>query len=148
MYETIRIVKKLRPKYVIWENVKNLLSVKHKHNFDAYLKIMEDLGYINYYQVLNAKDYGIPQNRKRCFMVSVLGEYAYNFAEKQKLHLKLKDMLEEQVDEKYYLSKGVKGYGNKALNETIEGIELEDGDYIDTYNRKIKKILQVQLQLE
>lgn len=63
MYETLRIVEKLKPKYVIWENVKNLLSKKHRHNFDAYLKSMEDLGYHNDYKVLNAKDYGIPQNR-------------------------------------------------------------------------------------
>ena len=58
MYETIRIVEKLKPSYVIWENVKNLLSAKHKHNFDAYLETMTHLGYKSYYQVLNAKDYG------------------------------------------------------------------------------------------
>ena len=67
MYETIRIVEELKPKYVVWENVKNLLSKKHKHNFDAYLETMESLGYVNCYQVLNAKDYGIPQNRERVF---------------------------------------------------------------------------------
>lgn len=72
MYETIRIVEELRPKYVIWENVKNLLSKKHRHNFDAYLETMEKLGYSNFYQVLNAKDYGIPQNRERVFTVSIL----------------------------------------------------------------------------
>lgn len=65
MYETLRIVEKLKPKYVIWENVKNLLSQKHRHNFDAYQEAMRGLGYSNYYQVLNAKDYGIPQNRER-----------------------------------------------------------------------------------
>jgi DNA (cytosine-5)-methyltransferase 1 len=75
MYETIRIVGKLRPKYVIWENVKNVLSAKHKHNFDNYLTAMSSLGYTNYYQVLNAKDYGIPQNRERVFTVSILKDY-------------------------------------------------------------------------
>ena len=65
MYETLRIVKKLKPKYVIWENVKNLLGERNRHNFDNYLEEMERLGYKNYYQVLNAKDYGIPQNRER-----------------------------------------------------------------------------------
>lgn len=64
MYETLRIVEKLKPKYVIWENVKNLLSAKHRHNFDAYLERMTELGYKNYYQVLNAKDFGVPQNRE------------------------------------------------------------------------------------
>jgi DNA (cytosine-5)-methyltransferase 1 len=156
MYETIRIVEKLKPKYVIWENVKNLLSKKHRHNFDAYLETMKQLGYTNYYQVLNAKDYGIPQNRERVFTVSILGDVKYDFPKgnkydnkidvignympsghnasrivnenglaptvkenhgtvtavainfefppKQPLKLKLKDMLEDNVDEKYYLS--------------------------------------------
>ena len=65
MYETLRIVNKLKPKIVIWENVKNLLNEKHIHNFEKYLEIMEQLGYKNYYKVLNAKNYGVPQNRKR-----------------------------------------------------------------------------------
>lgn len=140
MYETIRIVSKLKPKYVIWENVKNLLSVKHRHNFDAYLEIMENLGYENHYQVLNAKDYGIPQNRERVFTISILKESIvyddynsnirkdqdlttncgsstirngwkiieceqnFTFPLKQELTLRLKDMLENEVDEKYYLS--------------------------------------------
>ena len=79
MYETIRIVGKLKPKYVIWENVKNLLSKKHIHNFNAYLEKMENIGYKNYYQVLNAKDYGIPQNRERVFTISILGNSDYEF---------------------------------------------------------------------
>ena len=104
MYETLRIVEKLKPKYVIWENVKNLLSKKHRHNFDAYLDAMGGLGYANYYQVLNAKDYGIPQNRERVFTISILGGGAFEFPPKQELKLRLKDLLEEEVDEKYYLS--------------------------------------------
>ena len=79
MYETIRIVKKLKPKYVIWENVRNILSKKHIHNFNAYLETMEQLGYTNYYQVLNAKDYGIPQNRERVFTISILGNKQFEF---------------------------------------------------------------------
>ena len=68
MYETLRIVEKLKPKYVIWENVKNILSVKHRHNFDAYQDKMSELGYRNYFQVLNAKDYGIPH---RSFNINI-----------------------------------------------------------------------------
>lgn len=106
MYETIRIVEKLNPKYVIWENVKNLLSKKHIHNFNAYLEAMEELGYYSYYQVLNAKDYGIPQNRERVFTVSIRKDInkLFTFPPKQELKLKLKDLLEDEVDEKYYLS--------------------------------------------
>ena len=129
MYETIRIVEKLKPKYIIWENVKNLLSKKHRHNFDAYLDAMEKLGYNNYYQVLNAKDYGIPQNRERVFTISIrddsgirkgaflgtfyLEDYEANnfeFPPKQELKLKLKDMLEDEVDEKYYLTNSMIEY--------------------------------------
>lgn len=106
MYETIRIVEKLKPKYVIWENVKNIISKKHRHNFDNYLERMEELGYVNHYQVLNAKDYGIPQNRERVFTISIKKELnqEFTFPEKQELKIKLKDMLEENVDEKYFLS--------------------------------------------
>lgn len=122
MYETIRIVEKLKPKYVIWENVKNILGKKHIHNYQAYLKIMEKLGYANYSQVLNAKDYGIPQNRERVFVVSIRddGYFSpntadivddettnFDFPPKQELKLKLKDMLEDEVDEKYYISDGM-----------------------------------------
>lgn len=105
MYENIRIIEKLKPKYVIWENVKNLLSKKHIHNFNAYLEAMEQLGYNNFYQVLNSKDYGIPQNRERLFCVSVLGEYSsFCFPSPIQLQLKLKDMLDYEVDKKYYLT--------------------------------------------
>lgn len=112
MYETLRIVNKLKPKYVVWENVKNLISDKHWHNFNNYLQQMQNLGYDSYYNVLNAKDYGIPQNRERVFTISIrqdLDSNGYYFPEKQKLKLRLKDMLDKSVDEKYYLS-------DKAIN--------------------------------
>ena len=103
LYETIRIVEKIKPKYVIWENVKNVISKKHRHNFDNYLSRMEQLGYTNSYKVLNAKDYGIPQNRERIFVVSILGKNKiFNFPEKQELKLTLKDFLQNNVDEYYY----------------------------------------------
>lgn len=109
MYETLRIVEKLKPKYVIWENVKNLLSKKHRHNFDAYLKSMEDLGYHNEYKILNAKDYGIPQNRERVFTVSIRKDLGaefmnFRFPEPIELKTKLNDILEPVVNEKFYLS--------------------------------------------
>lgn len=105
MYETIRIVGKIRPKYVLWENVKNILSKKHKHNFDAYIETMKNLGYTSYYQVLNAKDYGIPQNRERVYTISIRNDInkSFNFPDREILDLRLRDMLEENVEEKYYL---------------------------------------------
>ena len=104
LYETLRIVEKLRPKYVIWENVKNLLSKKHVHNWNTYAERMEEMGYTNYCQVLNAKDYGVPQNRERVFTVSILGKSAFSFPPRRPLTRHLKDVLESEVDEKYYLS--------------------------------------------
>ena len=133
MYETIRIVEKLKPKYVIWENVKNLLSKKHKHNFDAYLKTMEQLGYTNYYQILNAKDYGIPQNRERVFIVSIRKDIdnGFEFPKAVPLQLRLKDMLDDEVDEKYYLSKEQIDRINNS-NFMQEKKRLQEKDYVDT----------------
>ncbi len=127
MYETLRIVEKLKPKYVIWENVKNVISKKHKHNYDKYCNKMSELGYMNYGQVLNAKDYGIPQNRERVFTISIRKDLnqTFEFPQKQELKLKLKDMLEDDVDEKYYLSdKAIEGrlttnYQKYKLEENI-----------------------------
>ena len=104
MYETLRIVENLKPKYVIWENVKNIISKKHVHNFNNYINRMSELGYKSFYKVLNAKDYGIPQNRERVFTVSILDGSNYEFPKPMPLNLKLKDMLEDEVDEKYFLS--------------------------------------------
>lgn len=106
MYETLRIVSKVKPKIVVWENVKNVLSPKHRHNFDNYLQRMSDMGYVNYYQVLNAKDYNVPQNRERVFTISILGGHEkFEFPVKEELQVSLKDVLESEVDEKYLLDK-------------------------------------------
>lgn len=105
MYETLRIVEKIKPRIVIWENVKGLLSPKHRHNYDAYLQRMSDMGYTNHYQVMNAKHYGIPQNRERIFTVSLLdGSADFKFPEKQELKTRLKDILENAVEERFYLT--------------------------------------------
>ena len=91
-------------KYLLLENVKNLVSKKFKADFDSWLSFLSSLGYTNYWQVLNAKDYGIPQHRERVFCVSIRGEHtAFVFPEKRELTLRLKDMIDEHVDEKYYL---------------------------------------------
>lgn len=105
LWECQKVISVKRPKYLLMENVKNLVGKKHKHNFDKWLEWLEEQGYTNYWQVLNAKDYGIPQNRERVFCVSILGEHEhYVFSEKQELQLRLKDMLEEDVDEKYFMT--------------------------------------------
>ena len=139
MYETIRITKKLKPKYVIWENVKNLLSKKHKHNFDKYLEILKELGYKNYYQVLNSKDYGIPQNRERVFTISIRNDIEKNFVfpEKQELKLKLKDMLEDNVDGKYYIEDDLLQHIIKTKQEHPEYTQY------DRYNGEFEQLCRV-----
>lgn len=93
-----------KPKYLLMENVKNLVGKKNKPDFDRWCQKLEELGYKNHWQVLNAKDYGVPQNRERVFMVSILDNGEYKFPEKEVLNIRLKDVLEREVEEKYYLS--------------------------------------------
>lgn len=94
------------PQVLLMENVPLVISKSNGnlHNFQLWRSKLESLGYNNFVQLVNSKDHGIPQNRNRCFMVSILGDYHYTFPKKRKLELKLKDMLEDKVDEKYYLS--------------------------------------------
>ena len=109
---------KEKPQILIMENVKEVLSAK---GWREWVSFLEKLGYSNYAEVLNSAHYGIPQHRERCFMVSILGDYNYKFPKRMKLKDRLKDFLEKEVDEKYYLSdkmisyissKGTKNYSN------------------------------------
>lgn len=92
------------PQVLLMENVPDVIGKKNYDDFMKWYAALENMGYQSYYKVLNAKDYGIPQNRERCFMVSIIGKFNYQFPKKIHLELRLKDMLEEQVDDKYYLS--------------------------------------------
>ena len=106
LYECEKIIEAKKPKYLLLENVKNLVGKKFKPQFDEWLGYLEGLGYTNYWQVLNAKDYGVPQNRERVFVVSVLGDHKpYKFADKIPLDKCIADILEDEVDEKYYINK-------------------------------------------
>lgn len=108
LYESLRIIEKTKPEIVIWENVKNLLSKRHEHNWQNYCDRMSDLGYDTITQVMNAKDYGIPQNRERVFTLSIkrmgrlVKSYIHPFP--RPLEKRLKDFLEDEVGEKYYLT--------------------------------------------
>lgn len=92
------------PQILLMENVPQVHGTKNKKDFYAWCRVLEELGYHNYWQDLNAKGYGIPQNRNRCFMISLLGDYFYSFPNPMKLQVRLKDFLDKKVDEKYYLS--------------------------------------------
>lgn len=105
LWECEKVIKTSRPKVLLMENVKNLVGKKNKPNFDRWLDLLEEHGYTNYWEILNAKDYGVPQNRERVFVVSILGNHKpYTFPEKVELSKSLSDILEKDTDEKYYLS--------------------------------------------
>ena len=105
LWECERIIESVKPKYLLMENVKPLVGDVNLPNFSIWLKTLEDMGYRNYWQVLNAKDYGIPQNRERVFCVSILKELntSYGFPKPIKLNKTLKYLLEDDVAESYYL---------------------------------------------
>lgn len=107
-FDALRIIEETQPKVAIAENVKNLTSKKFAVQFKIVLDSLKAAGYNNYWQVLNAKDYGIPQNRERVFIVSIrkdIDNGGFKFPEAFPLELRLKDMLEDEVDEKFYLQK-------------------------------------------
>lgn len=139
MFETLRIVKDIKPKYILWENVKNVLSEQHIHNFDKYITLLENLGYFSYYQVLNAKDFGIPQNRERIYVVSVRNDITdwFFFPNKEPLEKSIKDFLDVDVPQKYYLS-------SRMLNYCMD--DKEDTNYprrerfLSNINRKNQNI--------
>lgn len=106
-YDALRIISEVKPKWAICENVKALTGKKFKNEFKSVLDGLNEVGYNNYWQVLNAKDYGLPQNRERVFIVSIRKDLDcgnFCFPQKQELTLKAKDLLESVVDEKYYIN--------------------------------------------
>ena len=109
LWEVERILNELKttnslPQILLMENVPQVHGSDNVEHFNKWQLALENMGYKNYFQDLIATDYGIPQTRNRCFMVSILGDYNYTFPKPIPLKLKLKDMLEDNVDEKYYLS--------------------------------------------
>jgi DNA (cytosine-5)-methyltransferase 1 len=131
LWECERIIRAVKPKYLLMENVKNLVGQKHKHNFIKWLKVLESIGYKNWWKVLNAKDYGVPQNRERVFVVSILGGTEYLFPNPIKLEKRLKDILEPVVDEKYYLS-------NKLIEGFMRRIDRQDSGFAREINIRDK----------
>lgn len=92
------------PQMLLMENVPDVVGTNNIKHFAEWVRKLESLGYYNKWETLNAKDYGIPQNRERCFMVSLQGDYYYEFPQPKPLELRLEDMLEDDVPESYYLS--------------------------------------------
>lgn len=119
------------PQVLLMENVPQVISKKNINDFNKWLDFLASIGYTSTYKVLNAKDYGIPQNRRRCFMVSILGNENYVFPKGQVLKLKLKDLCDEIVDEKYFLSEEqIKSIEFSSFNQNKQ--RIQDKDICDT----------------
>ena len=133
LWENIRLLKQAKnegvaPKYIMFENVKNLVSKKFKSDFNNLLEVLNEIGYNSYWQVINAKDCGIPQNRERVFIICIrkdLDTFNFQFPKSFDNGVRLKDILEEKVDKKYYIE------NENALHliqelETIGKIERDE----------------------
>lgn len=115
LWECCKIIEYKRPKYLMMENVKNLIGKNHIHNFYLFLEYLTSLGYTNSWKVLNARDYGVPQNRERVFCISELNAHApFEFPSAIPLTVTMNDWLEKNVDEKYYLK------GNQTTDFIIQ----------------------------
>ena len=130
LWEVERILTEIRdsngelPQILFMENVPQVHSQDNMPDFRKWLDFLESLGYVNYWQDLNAKNYGVAQNRERCFMFSFLGEYNYHFPEPIPLTKRLKDYLEDNVDEKYYIN-------NEKAQKLIQTL-IDNGTLPDT----------------
>lgn len=123
MWETINIIKQMgewKPKYVIWENVKNVLSKHMRHNFNRYLEEMQNMGYTSNYEVLNAIDFGLPQSRERVFTISCIDGILFNFGTLERKPMKnISEFLEDTQEEKYIVSQP----------SMIKKIKCKDGNF-------------------
>lgn len=144
LFETIKIIDGLgswKPEVVIWENVKNALSKKLRPAFDHYLRDMESLGYTNSFEILDARDFGVPQARERVFTVSLLGDKIFDFNRLRKSPMRpIESFLETIVDEKYLVTQPSmisKLPGKPVIPGTFGGRMLEEvKDYVYTITTK------------
>jgi len=131
LWEVERILQEIKdnngelPQVLLMENVPDVIGSSFIKEFQKWELKLQELGYSNHTEILNAKDYGVPQNRQRAFMVSILGNYLYRFPRTQKLERRLRDVLEDKVDEKYYLTQekidAIKNW--KAQQDPFENLE-------------------------
>ena len=142
LWEVERILKECKelgnlPQILLMENVPQVHGADNVGDFNKWQLELEKLGYKNYFQDLIATDYGIPQTRNRCFMISLLGDYSYTFPQPIPLKLKLKDMLEDNVDEKYYIEDDLLRHIIKTKQEHPEYTQY------DRYNGEFEQLCRV-----
>lgn len=162
LWEVERILNELKvreqlPHVLVMENVPQVCSEKNSKDWESWLQALEMMGYTNYFDVLNAKDYGIPQNRKRCFCISILGQYGYSFPKRIPLTYRLKDFLDEGISEKYYLKQRIidsflRSYipNKEGLSNTLTTVDKDnyvcdgriiEAGKIDLYNFESEKVV-------
>ena len=125
LWECKKAIDIKKPKYLLLENVKSLTSEKFLPGYKKWIHYLYEQGYTSFAQVIDSAKMGVPQHRERIFVVSILGDSWFHFPQEQELKLKLKDMLEEKVDERYYLD-------DRKVAEFIGNLDKE----------KIKKIVE------
>lgn len=135
-FEALRIIEDVKPKVAIAENVKNLTSKRFSKQFKIVLESLKSAGYNNYWKILNSRDYGIPQKRERVFIVSIrkdLDKGAFKFPEAFELKLRLKDLLEEEVNEKYYVKDEIKQVLLSVGEKSVKVKEATKKGYVEAY---------------
>lgn len=129
-FEIKEIIKKHKTKVVVLENVKNIINHDNGNTFKRIIHELESLGYVCFHHIFNSADYGVPQRRNRCYIVAFLGEFMnvpdFIFPQKKPLSVTTQDLLDEEVDERYFLSKKIYptimgcGTKNYIVNPTID----------------------------
>ncbi len=141
LWEVERILKEIKddggelPQILFMENVPQVHANANMEDFQNWIDFLTSLGYVSYWQDLNAKNYGVAQNRERCFMFSFLGEYNYHFPRPIPLKKRLKDYLEDDVDEKYYIN-------NEKVDKLIK--QLIDNGTLPQHNPESRLALTEQ----
>lgn len=142
LWEVERLINELGdelPQILLMENVQQVKSAKNIKHFNAWISFLEKKGYKNYVEILDATNFGIPQTRKRCFMVSILGNYEYKFPKAIPLTKNIFDILEDNVDESFYITNPEDGRFQKQALETFNLNDVEYGDIVDAFNKKVIK---------
>ena len=134
IYQYIRVVEECMPPVIVYENVKGMMSITGGRTIKEFVQALRDIGYYCHYEVINTKDYGVPQNRERLFLVGFLDHDVYHrfeYAPKVKLEKRLKDVLEDEVDEKYYLNRPFEQVSYKKSGV----VALHTDTKFEAYNR-------------
>ena len=150
LWEVERILDECRelgslPQILLMENVPEIIGTNNIKHFAKWLEKLESIGYKCYWKVLNAKDYGVPQNRERCFMISILGDYYYDFPNKIPLKYKFKSFLQENVNEKFYLSDKMNEHCLKDKSQMTncgDGVDLVDYSKSENFLKGKSRIME------